>query len=680
MTFIIPPQATKQHSQTNQNDLGGTIFKSRNISLDEKGYVKLSEATYTQFSEDEDVDFNRADAMMPAGSDIFVNADEVFSGDLGEGNLTNRKTDTGAPSPGVEEDIVYFNETEVVSDGTSVYYRSDSTTWTAVSVSGGGFSSASPTCMTVWDAENTLCVGNTNIVKFINTSWAVNGTILTIPKGYKITSLASAGSQLFIATRSISGGDAKVFVVNTIATSADSVHSAETFEVMSMKPFKSSVAIINSLGKIMRFNGGGFDELAILPICNENIEWSDANNDYSKVSNRAMVVDGELIYVNLSAFTENNRFRVLPNFPAGIWCYDDNLRSFYHKHSPSFTKIKNIGGSDVTVNATDNTFTLTSGNLNDVVTGMPLLYKNPSTLIPELTQANCYFVIKVSSTVFKLAKTYADAIANIAIDITGVGSGGGQDFIVFKTNDYGWTVYDDRMSIVILNSRQFDDSISSRLAYTAELASKQAISTNKTVFGGTSPFLPNRGYFITPKLESSSIEDTWQRVYIKHRPLGVDDKIIVKYKSFETYGFPFSSIQFIDNTKWKADWTNTTTFTTTTNLSSVSVGDEIEITGGVGSGHIAFITAIEVSSGTYTVTLDEAFPFAVSGDEFYFQVDKWIKLGEITSEEETTGYKSFVFGEEASCLVQLKIELRGNGTTVSEIQLFNKTHTLNNGV
>lgn len=673
MTYIIPNQQTKQHSQTNKSDISGTIYQSRNITLDEQGYIKLSDATYAQFTTDDDADFDTADAMYPSTGSIFINSDNVFSGSLGVGTLTDRGTDTNAPTPSVEEDVVYFNGAEVVSDGTVIKYRSASTTWTTVSavIEAGN----RPACMTVWDAENVLAVGSANKVRFVSTSWVVDSTVLTLPSEYEVFSMASNGSQLLIMTRNKSGGDAKMFVVNTISTSADYSYSAGTFEIMSGKRFKSSVVIINSLGQLMRFNGGGFDELASLPIYATGIEWNDAQNDYSTVSNRAMWTDGDLVYINLSSFTQNGRFQMLPNFHSGFWCYDDTSKSLYHRHSPSYTRFESISGSDVTVSAVNNTFTLTSGNLNNVSTGMPVLFKIGSgTLIPELKEGTSYFLIKDSSTVFKLAESYDLAIAGTAIDITTAGNTG-QSWYIYKVNDYGWAIYDSRMAICVLNNLLFDNTVAGRLAYTAELASKQDLATGKTVFGGTNPFIPNRGYFTTPRLNSANIEDTYNTVYVKFRPLGLDDKIIIKAKTRDRYGFPFTSVQGSSTTNWKGVWTSTTVFTTTADLSDVVEGDEIEIIAGVGSGHIAHVSTISVSTGTYTVTLTEAFPFAASNDQMRFQVDTYKILDTITSTSKyaANGFAEMPFADgNNGTFAQVKVELRGIGTTISELQVVHK--------
>ena len=423
---------------------------------------------------------------------------------------------------------------------------------------------------------------------------------------------------------------------------------------------------INALGQLVRFTGGGFQELASLPVYATSVEWSRAGTDYSTVANRGLVADGDLIYINLNALTEDGKFQMLPNFPGGVWCYDDNLNSLYHRYSATTNDFQVILGLDATVNSTNNNVTLTGGNLNNVTTGALVFYKDgSSTSIPELNNTTPYYLIKDSSTVFRLATSYANAIANTAIDFTGTGNSG-QSWHILKVKDYGWFIDDDRKSIAVLNSSLYDTDVTGRIAFTADLFARTSRTTPKTVLCGISPHLPNRGYFITPKLESPQIEDTFQKLYIKHRPLKDEDKIIVKYKSKEVTNFPFSSVQGGNTFKWTATWTDTDTFTTTVDMSEVEVGDEIEIIAGVGSGHIAHVSSISLSTGTYTVNLDEAFPFAVASDVCYFMVDKWIVLGTIEPDEVNAGRKEFALNIPSE-FIQFKIEMRGVGVTINQL-------------
>ncbi len=112
-------------------------------------------------------------------------------------------------------------------------------------------------------------------------------------------------------------------------------------------------------------------------------------------------------------------------------------------------------------------------------------------------------------------------------------------------------------------------------------------------------------------------------------------KLSIKGKSKERKDYPKSSVQLhttYGKVDYTATWTDTDSFTTTLDLSDAQVGDEIEIIAGVGSGHIAHISSLSDSSGTWTVNLDEAFPFAVADDIFYYNIDNFVKLETITSE------------------------------------------------
>jgi len=107
----------------------------------------------------------------------------------------------------------------------------------------------------------------------------------------------------------------------------------------------------------------------------------------------------------------------------------------------------------------------------------------------------------------------------------------------------------------------------------------------------------------------------------------------------------------------------------------VSVGDEIEIVAGKGAGTLTHVTAISLSTGTWTVTVDEAFIFAVASDKFYFVVDNWKKLATVTKANSLgKNYYRQVIDDAKSKFIQFKVELRGVDVTIEEMQVGNKTH------
>jgi len=84
---------------------------------------------------------------------------------------------------------------------------------------------------------------------------------------------------------------------------------------------------------------------------------------------------------------------------------------------------------EAAVNATDNTLTLAD---HGFVTGDRVQGTTGGTLPGGLSPATNYWVIKVSSSVFKLASSLANAVAGTAIDLSDDGTGAGTYTMVSK--------------------------------------------------------------------------------------------------------------------------------------------------------------------------------------------------------------------------------------------------------
>lgn len=136
--------------------------------------------------------------------------------------------------------------------------------------------------------------------------------------------------------------------------------------------------------------------------------------------------------------------------------------------------------------------------------------------------------------------------------------------------------------------------------------------------------IQKKGYFVTTWFNSNEVQDKWSRIWATYRRfLASDDSIIFKYRLYEETPV-YATIT----------WTSTTTFTTTTNITAYgptasgfngTIGGEVEVLQGTGSGTCTHITSIVNNAGTYTVTLDNAVTGVTTGTaKARFQ--KWIKL------------------------------------------------------
>lgn len=137
------------------------------------------------------------------------------------------------------------------------------------------------------------------------------------------------------------------------------------------------------------------------------------------------------------------------------------------------------------------------------------------------------------------------------------------------------------------------------------------------------------GYFVTSKIFSSNIQDTWQSVFLRFRKLlDATDSLVVKYRISE-----------VAPTEATITWTDSDTFTTTTDVSAYVAGDEVEILNGTGGGKCAHISSISVNAGTYTVNLDDTFSGVTTGTaKARFQ--KWIKASQKETSQ-TIQYQQF---------------------------------------
>lgn len=150
-------------------------------------------------------------------------------------------------------------------------------------------------------------------------------------------------------------------------------------------------------------------------------------------------------------------------------------------------------------------------------------------------------------------------------------------------------------------------------------------STSSAIFfEDTDNTVQKKGYFVTDWLESAEIADKFLRLWTTFRRfLDSNDTAVFKYRLEQ------ETPTYADIT-----WVNTTSFTTTTDITAYgptasgfngTVGGEVEVIQGTGSGSCVHITSISSSMGTYTVTVDTAVTGVTTGTaKARFQ--KWLKL------------------------------------------------------
>lgn len=670
----IPSPETKKWSQLNSGDLLGSIFSTRNISFDQQGYLTLAQKAMALFT---DAGGNLGEVLaivyapdtallgyhIVTSTGIFLLLSDLSSATL---NVTS-----GVPLPGTTGDGCYFNNLIYVSASTAIKTW-NGTAWTSVitSLTAGAYHS-----MTVFESLNYLSVADANTVKLYNTSNSLQAT-LTIPSQYQVTWMVYRASNLYIGTKNLASGAAKMFVWNGTGTAAQAAYGIDAEWMFSGCEYDNSIAVVSSNGQVLRFNGGGFDEICNFPIYNRNRKWTDGTS--SPVTRRASIASGKKLYINISGNVAEFPYYLL-NQPSGLWCYDPNI-GLYHKSGHSGNVLIGTSNNVSSVNTTTNVFTMATAF--ETQTGEIVLTNANGGNIGGLDANTVYFAIRVSSTTLKLARTYADAIAGTEVDITS--SGSSVAILTPKRSDFGNSASQGGAIALIVNASASISFYGNGLLFGAATVSEDSSLTTFNTLQVLTPTSENRGVVTFSKAMSLGRKDMWQTINAKMRGLfNPNDKLVFKYKILERQNLPKVSQSGNPVSRQDVNWVSTTQFQTNPfgtgvgnlGFDALQIGDEVTFILGAAAGYTAHITAISGSygagAGQFTITLDETFPLISSGDKSMIIVDNFTKVDFLLNTDDLQ--KQFPVAL-ASKWFQMKVELRGNEVQMEELQIVNKTH------
>lgn len=680
--YKIPDPTTKQYSQKNLSDISGNIFSTKNMNFDEEGYAKLSSRAVRIYSEADGGAFDIPTSFGRFGQGIFhvITADRAFDTNITRNStaLASQDLDTGTPSLDFDSTGCWFqNRWHTVTDDGSLVYKSGST-WTDT---GLNFTVGITHALEVFRNKNAIAISDGNVVKLYDTSYSLLFT-LTIPIDFEIVGLSYSKSNMAIITilsSTLSGQnqEAYFFQWNGATNEAGIGIPCGSDGIMSITPYGYSWAIITRAGQLLQWNGGGFNELGVLPFFSEEYQWSGSSS--KSMYGNSMQVDGDKIYINISS--QLNQFgtkdeRYIPNYPGGILCYDPKV-GIYHRYSPSVSIARMARVPDSGINTTTNTFTKNLGTLP--VTGNPILYTyNRSTQIGGLKVGTIYYIINLDGTNFRLALTKADAIAGNAIDITSIGDSTNY-FVTLDIVDYGQSLSSRTAGVALLGAT---DIMFDKLIFGGDYNDVSSASTDYATLCLTIPGFKNIGWFTTVKLPASEVEDNIKDILIKCRKLGIDDTIQVKYMNDEVFGVPVTTPQ---KNGIRCQWTSNKVFTTTADLSEVlSYLDEddqneceCEIISGAAAGQLSQIASITFLTDTYTVTLQDELDGATASSYCDISIENWKHLKTYDDKDsmdstDTNNYSHFPI-EKASKWTRFKVIFTGSDIAFEEA-------TIDNGV
>ena len=671
MSLFIPQKENKRYSVNLATDLFGNISQARNLDFTRPGYLSLARKPYVFYTEVEDVDFESPLAILSDDDDYYVvTSEDTFSIDTSTSDIGVSKLTGGTPpTNGFQSDGVFFNGELHVSGSTTINSLTGST-WTS---DYSGLSSSYPHPLCVSEHQQYLAVGNGNTVRLISTAYALI-TTLTIPSDHVVTWIRWRANLLWIGTRNIQGGEAKVFLWNGSGTAAQAGYGVGSEWAFSgcVYDVEGTIAVVSASGQLLKFGGSGFIPMRDdsgnemnFPVYYLGVPWGSSaaqSNLRGKVTSRGMEAKGRRIYMVVSGeidFTNGGTPDYIPNFPSGLWIFDPKV-GLYHRAGGDHKKHAVVTFSSVS----NDTLTMSAAQVYE--TGDPVEVITVGSLTGDIDDI-IYYAIKVSSTQIKLALTPQQALAGQNITITG--SVTSAEMVMNVYQSVGAPKIDNVGGVCVVKAAGIARYSGSEVVYGVDVRLPASATTVASVM--SLGMGKNVGNFVTAKVQASAVKDTFANLVSKFGDLNIPTrKIIVKYRTKERWGLPGRREMRSNN---RATWVTSTTFTLnpkTYDVYSVREGDEVEFLDGGASGYTAHISDITVDSATqWTFTIDEAMPDVTTSDTSTVLFQNWTKLITISTTEDATAAaeglkKAAVDGEADDAKnkakwIELKIELRG---------------------
>lgn len=671
-------------------DKGVGILATRNISFWNKKFATLAAKNLRVLDEVDDADLEVPIAFYndPTSGTVdkmFCTDDAPYDIDLDSHVSISDDTDGAQPDGSFDSSGVNFDGNWVVTESADIH-TNDGSTWTDQTVT---LDTGVRHPLAVFKNRNNLAVGNGNVVKQFNTSYAETVN-LTLPGDIEVTSLAYNRNLLAIVGAS-SEGDAYLFIWDGATSQANFGYPINASRGIFVVAYKDTFVCLTGAGEGLWWTGSGLERLFAFPSYFKTYQFAERRASNRTIAHdTSVMVDKQRIFMNVHTYNDaanEEPDRYDPLTPSGVWVFEPGI-GLYHQNANTGAKLIEASCSQTGVDVGTDTITVNTSVVPE--TGTPVLNVKDSTLITGMTPGVVYYTIKVSDTEFQIATTYSNAIAGTEVDLTAVATGG-YDFTFLPASDFGQLRADSIGGAIAPTGRR--NEIGSELSIYTELVWGSEDINQFTQSDGDNcvcvacPYGENRGTLITHKLYSPDVTSSWQKLLVKARQITSDlDKVVLKARVKEDINMPLFSQNDAAN---HATWVDSTSFTTDEDLAYVKTlvdaGKyyEIEFIDGAASGYTAHITAITLAGTTYTVTIDETIKNISTGNVSRFVIDNWekVKTAEDADSPDTTddtNFIEYVFGDQFtdSKWIQFKFELRGSKVALEEYELIFDAHNV----
>ena len=647
--------SNKLWTQTNNGEVTGILNDTSNMAFDSVGQAKLAHRPAALYSSVSDANFKYVmNIVWFAGSYQIITSDgsaPIFSGSQDGGAWTNRSDYT--PACGLNSDATIFKDATttqliVTTDTNFAKWNGGGT----INYALGTLTTGVPHPCCTFDTDASLVIGNGNTVNYYDTTYTVTKT-LTLPSKYQVTTLRYRNGYLYIGTKHLYGGEARIFLWNGSGNGAQYECPVGAEWVYSMTEYGISVAAITSEGQLIQVSGSSFTVLANLPVYNyPHARWNIGNSSLiGKVLNRGMKAVGQSIYINIDGSVD---LGYVPEMKSGLWIYEPNTGLTHRATSSTDEMVRDttftVSGETLTTSATHNLKT------GDGVTFFFL------TGITGAVRDVVYYVTVTGTNTIKLSQSKKALARGSYLQLGGTATA--DTLIYFPNTDHGYQVGATSGAIALTTSSDSPIKLLSSEVIWGSRTKNEAGTAVYTLNG----FMENNnvGSFTTQRIYTDNIEQNWNEVFTFLDGITTsEDKLVVKVQTAAQ-----ADIMKLSGT-WASDsvLNSTNTYDYTAWL-DIEEGDEIIFIDGKGQGKTSHVTQIDTSASTVSLTLDES--YGTAGQSVYFHRTSFKKIGTYTTDNKDKEYlKASLVDIAPSPWIKIKCELRGNGTAVNMLELTN---------
>jgi len=365
MKYYFPPRNQNYtFLQTNRSDDLGSIWSSFNLDFQTNlGVIRLSQKLVTNTTSSDDADlgvpcaFEYFDTVWWAicGTRVFKNTGQNLTLGFTEDASTGAQTDYEQNY----SDLCLFDNRLWSTTTDNLYSKAADGSGTGTWTSRDALSGSTIHKMAYLKKFNRLYYTDTSTaISSINTANAVaNSTgdyfIELGNSNSTITTIAATSTDIFIGMGVNSSSSAAynsqctILQWDGISAQVTNEYKVNAGAIMALTVYESIVYAFDSEGRILKFTGYSFEEIARLPVNRILMFGATFNADPTKFVhfNGFTSTKNNTLLVNVNNLNWDTNLDVTENLPSGIWECDLGTGNFTHRYS--FT-LKSLASSTIT--------------------------------------------------------------------------------------------------------------------------------------------------------------------------------------------------------------------------------------------------------------------------------------------------------------------------------------------